>query len=220
MLRGVLFDFDGTLADSFEAIAHSVNHVRLVNALPELKFDEIKRNVGHGLDHLMRKMLPGSDLEQAKIAYHEHHKKHMKQNTRLYPYVLDFLEKLKTSGILMGICSNKPVGFTVDLVQHLGIDHYFKVVLGPEDVPAPKPAPDMLWEAAKRLVINHAELVYVGDMDIDIKASNAAGIEAWIVRHDDTAFEISEKIAEANIYKSFLEIQNRNAFLFCDGNKR
>jgi len=206
MLRGVLFDFDGTLADSFDAIAESVNFVRTENHLPELRFEEIKSHVGHGLEHLMEKMLPGCDVGQAKKAYHAHHKIHMKTHTRLYPNAREFLSMLQLSGISMGVCSNKPVGFTTELIEHLGISSFFKVVLGPEDVPNPKPAPDMLIEAAKRLKIKHNEVVYVGDMDVDIKASGAAGMEVWIVRHDDSSFKISEEIASENIHISFLEI--------------
>lgn len=214
MLKGVLFDFDGTLADSFEAIAESVNFVRVENRLPELRFEEIKAHVGHGLEHLMQKMLPGCDIEQAKKAYHAHHKVHMKTRTRLYPHAREFLKKLHLLGITMGVCSNKPVRFTTELIEHLGINEYFKVVLGPEDVPNPKPAPDMLIEAAKRLQINHNEVVYVGDMDVDIKASVAAGMEVWIVRHDDSSFKISENIATENIYDSFLEIEKKKSLVF------
>ncbi len=214
MLRGVLFDFDGTLADSFDAIAESVNFVRTENQLPELRFEEIKSHVGHGLEHLMEKMLPGCDIGQAKKAYHAHHKIHMKTHTRLYPNAREFLSKLQLSGISMGVCSNKPVGFTTELIEHLGINSFFKVVLGPEDVPNPKPAPDMLIEAAKRLKIKHDEVVYVGDMDVDIKASGAAGMEVWIVRHDDSSFKISEEIASENIHVSFLEIEERKSSLF------
>ncbi len=218
MLRGVLFDFDGTLADSFEAIAESVNFVRAENRLPQLRFDEIKAHVGHGLEYLMQKMLPGCDIGQAKKAYHAHHKIHMKTHTRLYPNAREFLNKLHLSGISMGVCSNKPVGFTTELIDHLGISAYFKVVLGPEDVPSPKPAPDMLIEAAKRLKIRQNEVVYVGDMDIDIKASVAAGMEVWIVRHDDSSFNISEKIAIENLHHSFLEIEKRKSWLFVTHN--
>lgn len=214
MLRGVLFDFDGTLADSFEAIAESVNFIRIENQLPELGFEEIKSHVGHGLEHLMEKMLPGCNISQAKKAYHAHHKVHMKTRTRLYPHTKEFLNKLQHSGISMGVCSNKPVGFTKELIEHLGITSYFKVVLGPEDVPNPKPAPDMLIEAAKRLQINHNETVYVGDMDVDIKASDAAGMEVWIMRHDDSSFKIQEKIPIENIHNSFLEIEERKSWLF------
>jgi phosphoglycolate phosphatase len=214
MLRGVLFDFDGTLADSFDAIAESVNFVRTENHLPELRFEEIKSHVGHGLEHLMEKMLPGCDVGQAKKAYHAHHKIHMKTHTRLYPNAREFLSKLQLFGISMGVCSNKPVGFTTELIEHLGISSFFKVVLGPEDVPNPKPAPDMLIEAAKRLKIKHNEVVYVGDMDVDIKASGAAGMEVWIVRHDDSSFKISEEIASENIHISFLEIEKRKSSLF------
>lgn len=214
MLRGVLFDFDGTLADSFDAIAESVNFVRAENQLPALRFEEIKSHVGHGLEHLMEKMLPGCDIRQAKNAYHAHHRIHMKMHTRLYPNAREFLSKLQLSGISMGVCSNKPVGFTTELIEHLGISEFFNVVLGPEDVPSPKPAPDMLIEAAKRLKIKHNEVVYVGDMDVDIKASGAAGMEVWIVRHDDSSFKISEEIASENIHVSFLEIEERKSSLF------
>jgi len=218
MLRGMLFDFDGTLADSFEAIAESVNFVRSENHLPKLRFEEIKAHVGHGLEHLMEKMLPGCDIGDAKKAYHAHHKIHMKSHTRLYPHAREFLNKLHLSGISMGVCSNKPVGFTTELIEHLGISAFFKVILGPEDVPNPKPAPDMLIEAAKRLQINHNEVVYVGDMDVDIKASGAAGMDVWIIRHDDTSFQILEKIAIENIYGSFLEIEERKSWLFVGHN--
>jgi len=208
MLRGMLFDFDGTLADSFEAIAESVNFVRSENHLPKLRFEEIKAHVGHGLEH----------IGDAKKAYHAHHKVHMKSHTRLYPHAHEFLSKLHLSGISMGVCSNKPVGFTTELIEHLGISTFFKVILGPEDVANPKPAPDMLIEAAKRLQINHNEVVYVGDMDVDIKASGAAGMDVWIMRHDDTSFQILEKIAIENIYGSFLEIEERKSWLFAGQN--
>jgi HAD superfamily hydrolase (TIGR01509 family) len=166
----------------------------------------------------MEKMLPGCDIGDAKKAYHAHHKVHMKSHTRLYPHAHEFLSKLHLSGISMGVCSNKPVGFTTELIEHLGISTFFKVILGPEDVANPKPAPDMLIEAAKRLQINHNEVVYVGDMDVDIKASGAAGMDVWIMRHDDTSFQILEKIAIENIYGSFLEIEERKSWLFVGQN--
>lgn len=214
MLRAVLFDFDGTLADSFGAIAQSVNFVRAENKLPELGFAEIKANVGHGLEYLMAKMLPGCDILQAKKAYHAHHQVHMKQHTRLYPQAREFLQSLKESGIEMGVCSNKPVRFTKELVDYLEIGKYLKVVLGPEDVTNPKPAPDMLLEAAKMLKMDLKEVVYVGDMDVDILAATAAGMEVWIVRHDDTSFEIGETIASENIHNSFVEMQRRKSLHF------
>ncbi len=214
MLRAVLFDFDGTLADSFEAIAQSVNFVRAENKLPELGFADIKANVGHGLEHLMAKMLPGCDISQAKKAYHAHHQVHMKQHTKLYPQAREFLQTLDKSGIEMGVCSNKPVRFTKELIDYLEIGKYLKVVLGPEDVANPKPAPDMLLEAAKILKMEREEVVYVGDMDVDILAATAAGMNVWIVRHDITSFEISEAIAMENIHTSFEEMRLRKSLLF------
>src|SRR5262249_2656845 len=78
-------------------------------------------------------------------------------------------------------CSNKPVAFTCELVAYLGVAPYLDVVLGPEDVARPKPAPDMLLAALPRLGLPAREVLYVGDMVVDIQTARAAGLAVWVV---------------------------------------
>ena len=79
------------------------------------------------------------------------------------------------------MCSNKNVEFTRALLDSLDIARFFDVVLGPTDVPHPKPAPDMLLETLRRLGVSANEVLYVGDMDVDVQTARAAGIRVWVV---------------------------------------
>jgi len=82
---------------------------------------------------------------------------------------------------LLAVCSNKKVAFTRALLDSLGLAPFFDVVLGPDDVPRPKPAPDMLLTALRRLGVSADEALYVGDMDVDVQTARAAGLPVWVV---------------------------------------
>src|SRR5262249_53899133 len=101
--------------------------------------------------------------------------------TRLLPGVKVTLFALKAQGRLLGVCSNKPVAFTRELVAYLGIAEALDVFLGPDDVGRHKPAPDMLLEAMRRLGCRPEEVLYSGDMTVDVEAARAAGVAVWVV---------------------------------------
>ncbi|MEY4190188.1 MAG: hypothetical protein RIR17_924, partial [Planctomycetota bacterium] len=99
------------------------------------------------------------------------------------------------------------VSLTRSLADHLKISEFFDVILGPEDCGKPKPAPDMIVKGMERLQVSGDQVVYLGDMDIDIKASKSAGVKPWIVRHDqESPFDLSEPIEKDDIFVSFEDI--------------
>ncbi len=180
-LRAVFFDFDGTLADSYDAIAASVNHVRARHRLPALPEPEVRVHVGHGVGHLLDGTVPGGDTDRDVALYREHHPSVMRELTRLLPGAISALDAMRQRGLLLGVCSNKPRAFTRELLDHLRVADRFAVVLGPEDVPRPKPAPDMLLAGLRRLEVAADEALYVGDMTVDIETARAAGVRVWVV---------------------------------------
>lgn len=180
-VRAVLFDFDGTLADAYAGIAASVNHVRASRGLTPLTEAEVRRHVGHGADHLMQLTVPGGEVEADLALYRAHHPTVMRKGTRLLPGAAEALTALHRAGLRLGVCSNKPVAFTRELLVHLGLASLLSVVVGPEDVPHPKPAPDMLRLALDRLGVSPAEALYVGDMRVDIETARAAGVAVWVI---------------------------------------
>jgi phosphoglycolate phosphatase len=179
--RAVLFDFDGTLADSYPAITASVNHVRAAHGLPPLEEPEVRRHVGRGPAYLLEHTVPGSDVEADIRLYRVHHPYVLRSGTRLLPGAAEALAAIKHSGRRTGVCSNKPVAFTRELLRYLGIAEHVEVVLGPEDVTRPKPAPDMLLAALQRLAVPPAQALYIGDMTVDIATARAAGVAVWVV---------------------------------------
>src|SRR5436305_9903121 len=106
--RAVIFDFDGTLADSYAAITASVNHVRTAYNLPPLTAEDIRPNVGRGLPHLVRTCIPGADLDVAARLYREHHPSVLLSGTHLFPGIADMLQVLHERGLKLAVCSNKP----------------------------------------------------------------------------------------------------------------
>lgn len=179
--RAVLFDFDGTLGDSYPAITASVNHVRALHGLPPLSEPEVRRHVGRGGGYLLQHTVPAGSLEANTAAYRAHHPSVLRQGTHLMPGAAETLRVLHERGLLLGVCSNKPVDFTRELVSYLGIGSYLDAVLGPEDVPHPKPAPDMLRAGLAKLRVAAEQTLYVGDMTVDIQTARAAGVSVWVV---------------------------------------
>ncbi len=186
--RAVLFDFDGTLADSYAAITASVNHVLEHHGRPALEEAKVRLLVGHGLEHLMETVLPGIDPVVAAKLYREHHPTVMRSHTRLLPGVADGLAALQKAGVKLGVCSNKPSYFTRALVDILELTPYFGVVYGPDEAGAAKPDPAMVLQALDKLGVPKEEALYVGDMEVDIETGRRAGVETWVVptgSHDE-----------------------------------
>lgn len=194
-LRAVLFDLDGTLVDSYPAIAASVNHVRALHGLPPLSVAEVTRHVGHGPVHLLQHTVGVGDVHANADAYRAHHPSVLRTGTTLLPGAAAALAALYARGLKLGVCSNKPVDFTRALVAYLGLAGWLDLVLGPEDVGRHKPAPDMLLLALERLGVRPEEALYVGDMTVDVQTARAAGVAVWVV---PTGSDPSDVLDRAN----------------------
>jgi len=177
----IVFDFDGTLIDSYSAIAASVNFIRGEHGLPALTEAEVREFVGRGPDFLLSHTVPQYRPELDLPRYREHHPRVMLEKTSLLPGAAEVLPALHQAGKRLGLCSNKLRVFSTELLRHLGIADYFEIVLGPEDVARPKPAPDMLLAALQRFNLPAGRVLYVGDMTVDVETARAAGVDVWVV---------------------------------------
>jgi phosphoglycolate phosphatase len=204
--RAVLFDFDGTLADSYPAITASVNHVRAHYGLPPLPVATVKPHVGRGPEYLLSRTVPGGDPVRDGQIYRTHHPHIMHQLTRLLPGADRLTDLLDGRGVRLGLCSNKPLAFSRSLLASFGLAGRFAVVLGPEEVARPKPAPDMLLAALERLAVGAPRALYIGDMTVDVTTARAAGVAVWAVATGSEAREALAAAEPDRLYASLDEI--------------
>jgi len=195
MPRAVLFDLDGTLIDSYDAITASVNEVRRSRNLQPLEVAQVRPKVGRGVESLLKSTVEGTVLSVDIPVYKDHHAIACIEQTRLLPGAFELVLSLKRMGIPVGICSNKPKPFTLLILNALDLAQTFDVVCGPEDAPNPKPDPGMLKEAVKRLAVAPEEALYVGDMAVDVMAGRAAGCLVWVV---STGSDSAETLKNSN----------------------
>jgi 2-phosphoglycolate phosphatase len=191
----VCFDFDGTLADNFDAIAAAVNHVRQSRNLSAMTTLQVKPFVGRGIDHLVASTVLGGQLADDIACYRAFFPTVMRSGLSLLPGAAESLVYLHDAGKKIALCSNKLSQYSRELLRFLNIADYFTAVVGPEDVGQPKPAPDMLLAAMKQLEVTAKETLYVGDMVVDIQTARAAGVCVWVV---PTGTDDRQKLAAAN----------------------
>ena len=180
MIKLVIFDLDGTLVNAYPAVSQSVNYTLGSLGFAPRSHTEIKRSVGGGDRKLMAHFVGEKQADQALKIYRPHHAKALKAKgaVKLLPGVLGVLKFLKAKGYKIAIASNRPTKFTRIILKVLGILELFDIVLCADRADRPKPYPDMLWSIAKRLKCDKKEILYVGDMTIDINCAHAAGVRA------------------------------------------
>jgi phosphoglycolate phosphatase len=182
-VKAVIFDLDGTLVNAYPAVARSVNYTLGVLGLASRSHAQIKRSVGGGDRKLLAHFVAEQAVDRALAVYRSHHIKSLqaKGAVKLLPGAGRLLKFLKASGYKLAIASNRPTKFTRLILKLLGILGLFEVVLCADEVARPKPYPDILGAIARRLGLDKKEVLYVGDMTIDINCARRAGMRVVAV---------------------------------------
>jgi len=179
-VRCILFDLDGTLIDSYEAIAECLNAARAAFGFPALSHAEVVRRVGHGLESLMAESVGEANAAEGVRLFREKYRDVCLVKSRLLPGVPDTLRALAARGYRMAIITNKPAFFSRRILDHLGVGDLFPVLYGPDMAPA-KPDPEMARRCLQDLECEAHCAVLVGDMLVDYETARAAGIPFFAV---------------------------------------
>ena len=181
-LELLIFDFDGTLIDSKDDIATSVNLTLGDLGLPLRLPEEIFSFVGDGVKRLLRLSVGEENLalyEEALRIFRRHYLSHCLDTTRFYPGMDRVIETL--SGVKRAIATNKSMEYTLAIVEGLGLRSHFAAIESPADSSELKPDPGMLLRILSTLKISPEGAVLVGDSTNDVRAAKAAGIRACAV---------------------------------------
>jgi len=180
LIRCILFDLDGTLVDSYDAITESLNAARSAFGESAYTRQEVTKMVGHGLENLMEKALGPDRVAEGVRVFRDRYREISLPGTRLLAGVEATLKTLQARGYALAVITNKPSTFSRRILDHLGVGHHFPVLYGPDLAPA-KPDPEMVSRSLSDLGFSPDEAVLVGDMRVDLDTARNAGIPFYAV---------------------------------------
>jgi phosphoglycolate phosphatase len=201
MTGGLLFDLDGTLADTFEDIVEAVQRARVRLGGPPLDPREVRRHVGWGARNLVALChpaldprrperlpedggpppLPAPEIEEALRLFRQEYSRILLRRTHAYAGIPEMCRALARDGAALAVISNKREHFARQVLAGLGMVDPFRVIVGADTVERAKPDPAPLRYAMERLGLPAARCVMIGDGKLDLLAARAAGVTGCAV---------------------------------------
>lgn len=177
----LVFDLDGTLIDSTQDLAQSVNATRADAGLSALPTAAVASYVGDGAEMLIRRAL-GPDASDEEVGrglafFLGYYREHMLDHTVLYEGVREALAAWRAAGLAMAVLTNKPERFSRDLVAGLGLGEWFARVYGGNSFQTKKPDPHGLRLIMRELGFGPARTLMIGDSSVDVLTARNAGTD-------------------------------------------
>lgn len=184
MIRSILFDLDGTLLDTLDDLANSVNYALRTHHLPERSHTEIRSFLGNGIRNLMLdavgRGMSDEAFEPVFQTFRTYYVKHCLDKSKPFAGIIDLLKALQQRGITMAVVSNKLHPAVVELNERFFKD-YITSAVGESATVRRKPNPDAVLAALSELGCSKDEAVYVGDSEVDLLTAQNAGMQCMLV---------------------------------------
>ncbi len=172
----ILFDLDGTLIDSTEAILESFRVTYDTLGVPAPQDADVTALIGHPLDVMFARLgFPADQIDTCVRTYKEHYRRISCAKTTLLPGAREAIEAAAEIAHL-GIVTTKTGRYSVELMEHLGLMHFFDVLIGREHVHHPKPHPEPIHKALEALPNVTGNTYMIGDTCLDMDAARVAGV--------------------------------------------
>jgi phosphoglycolate phosphatase len=177
----LIFDLDGTLVDSKQDLVDSVNATRAFMGAEPISVELISSYVGSGAPALVQRALPDlseHDQERALRYFLQYYRDHMLDSTVLYTGVREALDQFHAAGLALAVLTNKPVRFSVTMIQRLGLDGHFFRVYGGNSFEEKKPHPAGVLALMAESSVPAGLTVMVGDSAVDVLTARNAGVHS------------------------------------------
>lgn len=184
----IVWDLDGTLAESAPDLATSLNTLLAENSLPQHAVEAVRNMIGGGVPKLIERgfrasgrPLDGPGIDALVPRFMEVYSACATDNTHLRPLAHEALEHFHQAGVVQGLCTNKPISVTRQIVAALGMEAYFGSVIGGDSTGHRKPHPLPLQTCLAELGVSPSDALMIGDSGADVGAAKSAGVTIFVV---------------------------------------
>jgi 2,3-diketo-5-methylthio-1-phosphopentane phosphatase/HAD superfamily hydrolase (TIGR01509 family) len=193
-INGIIFDLDGTLIESYEAIYLGLKECFQNLGKEIFPFPDLKRYLKADLEATLSQFFSPEEVLKGVPIMRKKYEEVYLEKTHFLNGAKEGLKALHSNGIILGIASNKLGRFSRGALMHLGVSDYFKSVIGAGDVARNKPFPDMIHTVLKEMNLPPENVVFVGDTLTDIETGKQAGVDVYAI---PTGFYSKMEISQA-----------------------
>lgn len=187
LVKAVLFDLDGTFADTAPDLAAALNHVRACRDLPPLPLEVLRPQASNGSAGLLKagmNVAPDSpDFIELRDLFLGHYANNICVHTKLFEGMSELIDALESRAIPWGIVTNKPHIYTQPLMQALGYAERAACLVSGDTCANAKPHPEPMHKACELIGVSPEDCLYLGDDLRDMQAANAANMRGIIARY-------------------------------------
>lgn len=194
--RCIIFDLDGTLVDSLQDLTNSMNYALQVMDLPTHTPEKCLSMIGYGRHRLAEQAVPPEKIGLADKVLDlmwKHYEENCCLLTNPYPQIPEIIEKLKKTGVVLAVLTNKDQQTAEIITKHYFGDDTFKIIVGATRTTAPKPEPATILQILADLNCSREKAVLIGDSEVDIRTGKNAKIYtiavAWGFRSAELLLE-------------------------------
>ncbi|MCH5266975.1 MAG: HAD-IIIA family hydrolase [Lachnospiraceae bacterium] len=180
----VIFDMDGTILNTLDDLADSLNAVLEKHGYPMHSLGNVRDFVGNGIRKLIERAVPDGLSETEINKVHEdflaYYQLHCAHKTKPYDGILELIRTLRSKGVRTAVVSNKADSAVQELCRQY-FDGLFDIAIGEREGMKRKPAPDSVKYVLKEMQIAGEDAVYIGDSEVDVQTAKNAGLDSIIV---------------------------------------
>lgn len=177
MIKGIIFDLDGTLIDTIEDLGNSMNTILENHGYPIHDLSAYYKFVGNGMRVLVERAIPkDANLDILFEEFVNEYESNLTNKTKPYPNIVDLLEKINNLNIPVGVCTNKKEDLMAQILEHYFSNITFVETIGDRFDGQLKPNPTHPSSIAKKMNLKPSEIAFVGDSNVDIQTAINAGM--------------------------------------------
>lgn len=179
-----IFDMDGTILDTLDDLADSLNYTLEAHGYPKRTLEEVRSFVGNGIRKLVERGagegISEEELDRLCETQKQYYSVHCADKTRPYEGICQLIQNLRKAGVLTAVVSNKADYAVQHLCKHY-FDGLFDAAVGEKSTVRRKPEPDSVYEVLRQLQVTKEEAVYIGDSEVDVETACNASMDGIAV---------------------------------------